>query len=168
MYNIQAFVKGKYINNLTNKEGLELITLEELKKQYKSTPSNSKTIEEATLTIMDAIKVSENYRLQVTCDTDELTSDIVDLQNRILDGYDYAMDKLLNSINEDNFEEISKLTRFLRNKLQINMWITESEKKKIYFKENNILPKENSLFVEIFFAEKFQEITGKSLIKRNK
>ena len=79
------------------------------------------------------------------------------------------MSQLFNIVNESNYEEISRLVRFLKNKLQMNMWIVENEKRKFYFKnlpENN-LPKENSLFVEVFFVQKFEEITGKKLVRKN-
>lgn len=143
--------------------------LEELEQQYSQTPSTSKSIEETRNEILYAQKISENQRILVKDSLNIEQEELTSLQERILDGYDFAMNQLINTLTESNYVEISRLIRFLRNKLQINMWIVESEKRKLYFKniEMNNLPKENSLFVEIFFVQKFEEITGKKLIKKN-
>ena len=116
-----------------------------------------------------AEKVSDNYRMLVKHSTNDSLDELAVLQERILDGFNFAMNQLFNVVNESNYEEISRLVRFLRNKLQMNMWLVENEKRKFIFKnlpENN-LPKENSLFVEVFFVQKFEEITGKKLVKKN-
>lgn len=143
--------------------------LEDLELQYLQTPANAFSKEEAKLSILEAEKTSDNYRMLVKHSTNESLDEIAALQERILDGFNFAMSQLFNIVNESNYEEISRLVRFLKNKLQMNMWIVENEKRKFYFKnlpENN-LPKENSLFVEVFFVQKFEEITGKKLVKKN-
>lgn len=143
--------------------------LEDLELQYLQTPANAFSKEEAKLSILEAEKTSDNYRMLVKHSTNESLDEIAVLQERILDGFNFAMSQLFNVVNESNYEEISRLVRFLKNKLQMNMWIVENEKRKFYFKnlpENN-LPKENSLFVEVFFVQKFEEITGKKLVKKN-
>ena len=137
--------------------------LEDLELQYLQTPANAFSKEETKLSILEAEKTSDNYRMLVKHSTNESLDEIAALQERILDGFNFAMSQLFNIVNESNCEEISRLVRFLKNKLQMNMWIVENEKRKFYFKnlpENN-LPKENSLFVEVFFVQKFEEITGK-------
>lgn len=143
--------------------------LEDLELQYLQTPANAFSKEEAKLSILEAEKTSDNYRMLVKHSTNESLDEIAALQERILDGFNFAMSQLFNVVNESNYEEISRLVRFLKNKLQMNMWIVENEKRKFYFKnlpENN-LPKENSLFVEVFFVQKFEEITGKKLVRKN-
>lgn len=143
--------------------------LEDLELQYLQTPANAFSKEEAKLSILEAEKTSDNYRMLVKHSTNESLDEIAALQERILDGFNFAMSQLFNIVNESNYEEISRLVRFLKNKLQMNMWIVENEKRKFYFKnlpENN-LPKENSLFVEVFFVQKFEEITGKKLVRKN-
>ena len=143
--------------------------LEDLELQYLQTPANVFSKEEAKLSILEAEKTSDNYRMLVKHSTNESLDEIAALQERILDGFNFAMSQLFNIVNESNYEEISRLVRFLKNKLQMNMWIVENEKRKFYFKnlpENN-LPKENSLFVEVFFVQKFEEITGKKLVRKN-
>lgn len=143
--------------------------LENLELQYLQTPANAFSKEEAKLSILEAEKTSDNYRMLVKHSTNESLDEIAALQERILDGFNFAMSQLFNIVNESNYEEISRLVRFLKNKLQMNMWIVENEKRKFYFKnlpENN-LPKENSLFVEVFFVQKFEEITGKKLVRKN-
>lgn len=143
--------------------------LEDLELQYLQTPASAFSKEEAKLSILEAEKTSDNYRMLVKHSTNESLDEIAALQERILDGFDFAMSQLFNIVNESNYEEISRLVRFLKNKLQMNMWIVENEKRKFYFKnqpENN-LPKENSLFVEVFFVQKFEEITGKKLVRKN-
>lgn len=144
--------------------------LEKLELQYLQTPSTSTSKEETRNAIIEAEKISENHRMMVKHSSNEELEEIAVLQERILDGFDFAMNQLFNSVNELNYEEISRLVRFLRNKLQINLYIVESEKRKLLFKntENNNLPKENSLFVEVFFVQKFEELTGKQLVKKNK
>lgn len=142
---------------------------ENLELQYLQTPANAFSKEETKLSILEAEKTSDNYRMLVKHSTNESLDEIAALQERILDGFDFAMSQLFNIVNESNYEEISRLVRFLKNKLQMNMWIVENEKRKFYFKnlpENN-LPKENSLFVEVFFVQKFEEITGKKLVRKN-
>ena len=143
--------------------------LEDLELQYLQTPANAFSKEEAKLSILEAEKTSDNYRMLVKHSTNESLDEIAALQERILDGFNFAMSQLFNIVNESNYEEISRLVRFLKNKLQMNMWIVENEKRKFYFKnlpENN-LQKENSLFVEVFFVQKFEEITGKKLVRKN-
>ena len=143
--------------------------LEDLELQYLQTPANAFSKEEAKLSIQEAEKTSDNYRMLVKHSTNESLDEIAALQERILDGFNFAMSQLFNIVNESNYEEISRLVRFLKNKLQMNMWIVENEKRKFYFKnlpENN-LPKENSLIVEVFFVQKFEEITGKKLVRKN-
>ena len=143
--------------------------LEDLELQYLQTPANAFSKEEAKLSILEAEKTSDNYRMLVKHSTNDSLDEIAALQERILDGFNFAMSQLFNIVNESNYEEISRLVRFLKNKLQMNMWIVENEKRKFYFKnlpENN-LPKENSLFVEVFFVQKFEEITGKKLVRKN-
>ena len=143
--------------------------LADLELQYLQTPANAFSKEEAKLSILEAEKTSDNYRMLVKHSTNESLDEIAALQERILDGFNFAMSQLFNIVNESNYEEISRLVRFLKNKLQMNMWIVENEKRKFYFKnlpENN-LPKENSLFVEVFFVQKFEEITGKKLVRKN-
>ena len=54
--------------------------------------------------------------------------------NTILDIVKDDILPLFNIVNESNYEEISRLVRFLKNKLQMNMWIVENEKRKFYFK----------------------------------
>ena len=144
--------------------------LEELEQQYQQTPSNAISKEETKMSLLEAERTSNNYRVSIKYLANEETEEIIALQERILDGFDFAISNLFNVINESNYEEISRLVRFLRNKLQINMWITETEKKNMYFKtkKNNKLPKENSLFVELFFVEKYQQLTGINLVKKNK
>lgn len=144
--------------------------LEELEQQYQQTPSNAISKEETKMSLLEAERTSNNYRVSIKYLANEETEEIIALQERILDGFDFAISNLFNVINESNYEEISRLVRFLRNKLQINMWITETEKKNMYFKtkNNNKLPKENSLFVELFFVEKYQQLTGINLVKKNK
>lgn len=144
--------------------------LDELEAQYLQTPSTSNSKEETRDAIIAAKKISENHRMLIKHSENEAIDELAVLSERILDGFDFAMNQLNNSLNESNYEEFSRLVRFLRNKLQINMWIVESEKRKFYFKEMEInnLPKENSLFVEVFFVQKFQELTGKQLVKKNK
>lgn len=142
---------------------------ENLELQYLQTPANAFSKEETKLSILEAEKTSDNYRMLVKHSTNESLDEIAALQERILDGFNFAMSQLFNIVNESNYEEISRLVRFLKNKLQMNMWIVENEKRKFYFKnlpENN-LPKENSLFVEVFFVQKFEEITGKKLVRKN-
>ena len=143
--------------------------LEDLELQYLQTPANAISKEETRLSILEAEKVSDNYRMLVKHSTNDSLDELAVLQERILDGFNFAMNQLFNVVNESNYEEISGLVRFLRNKLQMNMWLVENEKRKFIFKnlaENN-LPKENSLFVEVFFVQKFEEITGKKLVKKN-
>ncbi len=143
--------------------------LEDLELQYLQTPSHSTSKESAELFIEDAEKTSENYKMLVKHSKNESLDELAVLQERILDGFNFALKQLKDALNESNHEEISKLVRFLRNKLQMNMWITENEKRKYIFKnlQENNLPKENSLFVEVFFVQKYEEITGKKLIKKN-
>lgn len=143
--------------------------LEDLEIQYLQTPANAISKEETRLSILEAEKISDNYRMLVKHSTNDSLDEIAVLQERILDGFNFAMNQLFNAVNESNYEEISRLVRFLRNKLQMNMWITENEKRKFIFKniEQNNLPKENSLFVEVFFVQKFEEIAGKKLVKKN-
>lgn len=143
--------------------------LADLELQYLQTPANAISKEETRLSILEAEKVSDNYRMLVKHSTNDSLDELAVLQERILDGFNFAMSQLFNVVNESNYEEISRLVRFLRNKLQMNMWLVENEKRKFIFKnlpENN-LPKENSLFVEVFFVQKFEEITGKKLVKKN-
>lgn len=143
--------------------------LADLELQYLQTPANAISKEETRLSILEAEKVSDNYRMLVKHSTNDSIDELAVLQERILDGFNFAMSQLFNAVNESNYEEISRLVRFLRNKLQMNMWLVENEKRKFIFKnlpENN-LPKENSLFVEVFFVQKFEEITGKKLVKKN-
>ena len=143
--------------------------LADLELQYIQTPANAISKEETRLSILEAEKVSDNYRMLVKHSTNDSLDELAVLQERILDGFNFAMNQLFNVVNESNYEEISRLVRFLRNKLQMNMWLVENEKRKFIFKnlpENN-LPKENSLFVEVFFVQKFEEITGKKLVKKN-
>lgn len=143
--------------------------LADLELQYLQTPANAISKEETRLSILEAEKVSDNYRMLVKHSTNDSLDELAVLQERILDGFNFAMNQLFNVVNESNYEEISRLVRFLRNKLQMNMWLVENEKRKFIFKnlpENN-LPKENSLFVEVFFVQKFEEITGKKLVKKN-
>ena len=143
--------------------------LEDLELQYLQTPANAYSKEEAKLSILEAEKTSDNYRMLVKHSTNESLDEIAALQERILDGFNIAMSQLFKKVYESNYEVISRLVRFLKNKLQMNMWIVENEKRKFYFKnlpENN-LPKENSLFVEVFFVQKFEEITGKKLVRKN-
>lgn len=143
--------------------------LADLELQYLQTPANAISKEETRLSILEAEKVSDNYRMLVKHSTNDSIDELAVLQERILDGFNFAMNQLFNVVNESNYEEISRLVRFLRNKLQMNMWLVENEKRKFIFKnlaENN-LPKENSLFVEVFFVQKFEEITGKKLVKKN-
>ena len=143
--------------------------LADLELQYLQTPANAISNEETRLSILEAEKVSDNYRMLVKHSTNDSLDELAVLQERILDGFNFAMNQLFNVVNESNYEEISRLVRFLRNKLQMNMWLVENEKRKFIFKnlaENN-LPKENSLFVEVFFVQKFEEITGKKLVKKN-
>lgn len=143
--------------------------LADLELQYLQTPANAISKDETRLSILEAEKVSDNYRMLVKHSTNDSLDELAVLQERILDGFNFAMNQLFNVVNESNYEEISRLVRFLRNKLQMNMWLVENEKRKFIFKnqpENN-LPKENSLFVEVFFVQKFEEITGKKLVKKN-
>lgn len=143
--------------------------LADLELQYLQTPANAISKEETRLSILEAEKVSDNYRMLIKHSTNDSLDELAVLQERILDGFNFAMSQLFNVVNESNYEEISRLVRFLRNKLQMNMWLVENEKRKFIFKnlpENN-LPKENSLFVEVFFVQKFEEITGKKLVKKN-
>lgn len=143
--------------------------LADLELQYLQTPANAISKDETRLSILEAEKVSDNYRMLVKHSTNDSIDELAVLQERILDGFNFAMNQLFNVVNESNYEEISRLVRFLRNKLQMNMWLVENEKRKFIFKnlpENN-LPKENSLFVEVFFVQKFEEITGKKLVKKN-
>ena len=143
--------------------------LADLELQYLQTPANAISKDETRLSILEAEKVSDNYRMLVKHSTNDSLDELAVLQERILDGFNFAMSQLFNVVNESNYEEISRLVRFLRNKLQMNMWLVENEKRKFIFKnipENN-LPKENSLFVEVFFVQKFEEITGKKLVKKN-
>ncbi len=143
--------------------------LAELELQYLQTPSNAISKDETKEAILAAEKISENHRMLAKYTNDEAFDELIALQERILDGFDFAMNQLMNSVNESNYEEISKLVRFLLNRLQINMYIVETEKRKLYFKniETSNLPKENSIFVEVFFVQKFQELTGKNLVKKN-
>ena len=108
--------------------------LEELEQQYQQTPSNAISKEETKMSLLEAERTSNNYRVSIKYLANEETEEIIALQERILDGFDFAISNLFNVINESNYEEISRLVRFLRNKLQINMWITETEKKNMYFK----------------------------------
>lgn len=143
--------------------------LADLELQYLQTPANAISKDETRLSILEAEKVSDNYRMLIKHSTNDSLDELAVLQERILDGFNFAMSQLFNVVNESNYEEISRLVRFLRNKLQMNMWLVENEKRKFIFKnlpENN-LPKENSLFVEVFFVQKFEEITGKKLVKKN-
>lgn len=143
--------------------------LADLELQYLQTPANAISKDETRLSILEAEKVSDNYRMLVKHSANDSLDELAVLQERILDGFNFAMSQLFNVVNESNYEEISRLVRFLRNKLQMNMWLVENEKRKFIFKnipENN-LPKENSLFVEVFFVQKFEEITGKKLVKKN-
>lgn len=143
--------------------------LADLELQYLQTPANAISKEETRLSILEAEKVSDTYRMLVKYSTNDSLGELAVLQERILDGFNFAMNQLFNVVNESNYEEISRLVRFLRNKLQMNMWLVENEKRKFIFKnlsENN-LPKENSLFVEVFFVQKFEEITGEKLVKKN-
>lgn len=143
--------------------------LADLELQYLQTPANAISKDETRLSILEAEKVSDNYRMLIKHSTNDSLDELAVLQERILDGFNFAMSQLFNVVNESNYEEISRLVRFLRNKLQMNMWLVENEKRKLIFKnqpENN-LPKENSLFVEVFFVQKFEEITGKKLVKKN-
>lgn len=104
----------------------------------------------------------------------------IDLQERILDGYSYEMNKLMEAVDEENFTRIDKLGRFLGDRLRMNMARVEGKKKNEAFSEmfergllphdysTRNLPEEDSLFVEVFFAEKFKEITHKDLFVKEK
>lgn len=91
--------------------------------------------------------------------------EIVDLQSRILDGFKFDMELLMEVVNENNFKEICKLANFLVERLKVNMWATEGKKKNLAILENggqvtSKYPEENSLFVEVYFVEKLKEVAN--------
>lgn len=95
----------------------------------------------------------------------EKLEEIVDLQRRILDGFKYDMEILIEVVNEGNYKEICKLANFLLERLKVNMWATEGKKKNLAleekgYKPTNKYPEDNSLFVEIYFVEKLKEIAN--------
>lgn len=95
----------------------------------------------------------------------EKLEEIVDLQRRILDGFKYDMEILIEVVNEENYKEICKLANFILERLKVNMWATEGKKKNLAleekgYKSTNKYPEDNSLFVEIYFVKKLKEIAN--------
>ena len=101
--------------------------------------------------------------------------EMVDLQKRIIDGFKYNMNILIEVIDEENYNEICKLANFLLERLKVNMWATEGKKKNLILDENELdkskqrkYPEDNSLFVEAFFVEKLKEISNIDVFKLKK
>lgn len=101
--------------------------------------------------------------------------EIVDLQNRILDGFKYDMNVLIEVVNDDNYKGICELANFLLERLKVNMWATEGKKKNLILDENELdkskqrkYPEDNSLFVEVFFVEKLKEVANIDVFKLKK
>ena len=99
-----------------------------------------------------------------------------ELQKRILEGFEYCINILINNLNEENFSEFNKLAMFLLYKLEYNMLNVENQKKRESLIENfpskdyhtkYVFVDDKSLFVEMFFVQKFEEITNKSLVCKN-
>ncbi len=93
--------------------------------------------------------------------------ELVDLQRRILDGFKYDINVLIEVINDNNYKEVCKLANFLLERLKVNMWATEGKKKNLVLDENELdkskqrkYPEDNSLFVEAFFVEKLKEVAN--------
>ena len=103
--------------------------------------------------------------------------DIVDTQKRILDGFKYDINLLLEFVNENNYSEIVELANFIFEKLRVNMWATEGKKTNLvsqqYFPSQNPIkmrkyPEDDSLFVESFFVEKLCDITSIDILSLKK
>ena len=120
------------------------------------------------------------YADEVLSLRDSALEEYVDLQSRILDGYTFEIIKLVSSVDDENFSRVDKLARFLGNKLRVNMTKVEARKKNAAFREmyerrnlpqdysTSDLGEDDSLFVEVFFAEKFSEVTKKDLFVKEK
>lgn len=113
----------------------------------------------------EGVKCGEEILPLMLPSNKEKLEQLVDLQRRILDGFKYDMNILIDVVNEDNFKEICKLANFLLERLKVNMWATEGKKKNLTILENNgkvtrKYPEENSLFVEVFFVEKLKEVAN--------
>lgn len=113
----------------------------------------------------EGVKCGEEFLPLMLQSNKEKLEEIVDLQRRILDGFKYDMNVLIDVINEDNYKKICELANFLVERLKVNMWATEGKKKNLAILENNgkvtrKYPEENSLFVEVFFVEKLKEVAN--------
>lgn len=64
--------------------------LADLELQYLQTPANAISKEETRLSILEAEKVSDNYRMLVKHSTNDSLDELAVLQERILDGFNFA------------------------------------------------------------------------------
>lgn len=113
------------------------------------------------------------YKNELLSFKSESCVDIVDVQSRILDGFKYDINLLLEFMNESNYNELVELAHFIFEKLKVNMWATEGKKINLVLQQNiptmdvsnmNKYPDEDSLFVETFFINKLSEITNTDIL----
>ena len=113
------------------------------------------------------------YKNELLSFKSESCIDIVDVQSRILDGFKYDINLLLEFMNESNYNELVEPAHFIFEKLKVNMWATEGKKINLVLQQNiptmdisnmNKYPDEDSLFVETFFVNKLSEITNTDIL----
>ncbi len=95
----------------------------------------------------------------------------VELSQRVTEGFCWDMEKIFETTKENACLELFKLGFFMVKKFDANM---DRIRNAGYFtmctKEGIWMPNvdEDSLFAEVFFAEKFKEITGRDLVAENR
>lgn len=158
-----------------------------LEEEYSSFQVGELSLEQTNLNLLWILGHEEIYSKMINPTGVEFTHQILPLnkesleehnaiQKRILDGFRFDIQTMIDNLNENNYKEFNKLGMFLLEKLEDNMNKTEGKKKNESLKENfplgnyhtkNIYANEDSLFVEMFFVEKFKEITHQNLLLKN-
>ncbi len=95
----------------------------------------------------------------------------VELSKRVAEGFCWDMERIFEAVEENARLELFKLGFFMIKKFDSNMdHIRDAGIFTMCTEEGTWMPQveEDSLFTEVFFAEKFKEITGRDLVAENR
>lgn len=93
-----------------------------------------------------------------------------ELSSRVTEGFYWDMERVFEAIEGKASLELYKLGFFLIKKYDANMDYIRKTGLDMPAKKGKGMPinGEDSLFTEVFFAEKFKEITGRDLVEENR
>ncbi len=149
--------------------------LERIREEYRNYRLDESEATEKQLNnyMQSALTLSQNNSLFLNAllrENGKFDENYEELQKRVQEGFCWDMGKVFEALEENASLELFRLGFFMTQKFASNIFNIYLSGFHFLFEDAKMMPNidDGSLFTEVFFIEKFKEITGRDLVAENR